>query len=172
LLERLLDLAKLEQQQALAAPCPLDLSSLLLRLLAQQTARISLHEIKLEAAINPDLTLVGDLFLLQQAFTNLLDNALDFCPQGGLLRVTAKLEFLAAASCISVSIYNQGEPIPDFALARVTERFFSLARPNTGKKSTGLGLNFVQQVAGLHDANFHLRNTEQGVEALISFPVN
>ena len=35
-----------------------------------------------------------------------------------------------------------GEPIPDFALPRLTERFYSLPRPSTGRKSTGLGLNF------------------------------
>ena len=116
---------------------------------------------------------------MQQALTNLLDNALDFCPVGGVLRVSAGSDSGVDSSDssdssegqrISVRIFNQGEAIPDFALARVTERFFSLARPATGKKSTGLGLNFVQQVAALHCASLQLRNLAGGVEATLEFP--
>ncbi len=37
-----------------------------------------------------------------------------------------------------------GRGCPDYLL---TERFYSLPRPNGGHKSTGLGLNFVQEKA-------------------------
>jgi hypothetical protein len=49
-----------------------------------------------------------------------------------------------------VSLYNQGPSIPDYALERLSERFYSLPRPGSGRKSTGLGLNFVAEVAALH----------------------
>ena len=45
---------------------------------------------------------------------------------------------------------NTGDPIPDYARDRLFERFFSLPRPDTGRKSTGLGLAFVKEVAQLH----------------------
>jgi two-component system sensor histidine kinase CreC len=49
---------------------------------------------------------------------------------------------------------------------RIFERFFSLVRPVTGKKSTGLGLNFVKEVAALHEGTITLENREQeGVRA-------
>jgi len=44
------------------------------------------------------------------------------------------------------------------ARARVFEKFFSLERPDTGKKSTGLGLNFVNEVAALHGGRIDLEN--------------
>ncbi|HEY0893839.1 MAG TPA: ATP-binding protein, partial [Cellvibrio sp.] len=72
---------------------------------------------------------------------------------------------------LMLSITNQGEPIPDFAFERLTERFFSLPRPATGKKSTGLGLNFVQEVVALHNGSLALRNTHDGVVAVVHFPV-
>jgi two-component system sensor histidine kinase CreC len=67
-------------------------------------------------------------------------------------------------------VFNQGEPIPDYALPRVTERFYSLPRPATGRKSTGLGLSFVREAAHLHDGAFQIRNVEDGVEARLTLP--
>lgn len=108
---------------------------------------------------------MANCFLLRQAINNLLDNALDFTPQGGIvfLRTVKQVDQL------TLSITNQGEPIPDFAFARLTERFFSLPRPATGKKSTGLGLSFVQEVMDLHNGQLELRNTLDGVAAVLSF---
>jgi len=179
LIERLLDLAKLEQQQVLANPTTVNISALLSQLVEQQAARISLQQCLLSVDIAANLFIKGDAFLVGQALTNLLDNALDFCVPSGALRINAGLERVTAEQnaganteeAIVIRIYNEGEAIPDFALARLTERFFSLARPRTGKKSTGLGLNLVQEVTELHGAYFQLHNCAQGVEALMRFPL-
>jgi two-component system sensor histidine kinase CreC len=40
----------------------------------------------------------------------------------------------------------------------VFDRFYSLARPRTGKKGTGLGLPFVREVAELHDGDVRLES--------------
>ena len=71
---------------------------------------------------------------------------------------------------IAVDVFNQGEPIPDYALPRVTERFYSLPRPGSGRKSTGLGLNFVQEVAQLHGGAFSISNADGGVRARLTLP--
>jgi two-component system, OmpR family, sensor histidine kinase CreC len=52
----------------------------------------------------------------------------------------------------------------------VTERFYSLARPGSGRKSTGLGLNFVQEVAQLHRGEFRIVNETGGVRASLVLP--
>jgi two-component system sensor histidine kinase CreC len=67
-------------------------------------------------------------------------------------------------------LFNQAEAIPEYALARLCERFYSLPRPASGRKSTGLGLNFVQEVAGLHGGALSVGNAEGGVEASLSLP--
>lgn len=111
----------------------------------------------------------GERFLLRQALSNLLDNALDFTPAGGRLFVEAGPSPNGAAS-VTIAVCNEGEPIPDFALERVTERFYSLPRPGSGRKSTGLGLNFVQEVAQLHGGAFRIGNIGGGVRAELTLP--
>jgi len=44
----------------------------------------------------------------------------------------------------------------------VFERFYSLPRPDTGRKSTGLGLAFVREVAALHGGDIRLANHAGG----------
>ncbi|MCZ7010079.1 ATP-binding protein, partial [Salmonella enterica] len=56
----------------------------------------------------------------------------------------------------------RGPGVPDYALPRVFERFFSLPRPEGGSRSSGLGLPFVAEVAALHGGSAGLRNREGG----------
>ncbi|HWI24521.1 MAG TPA: ATP-binding protein, partial [Lysobacter sp.] len=52
--------------------------------------------------------------------------------------------------------------VPDYALPRVFERFYSLPRPEGGSRSSGLGLCFVAEVAALHGGNVRLGNRDGG----------
>ncbi|MDO8344479.1 MAG: two-component system sensor histidine kinase CreC [Cellvibrio sp.] len=166
LIERLLNLALVEQQQTLHDPKPIDLNMLLDELLDSQMARITQQQLEIKKDYISDAIVNGEFFLLRQAINNLLDNALDFTPCGGIIFMRTAKE----NDRLIISITNQGDPIPDFAFARLTERFFSLPRPATGKKSTGLGLNFVQEVVVLHNGGLELRNTSDGVVASLHFP--
>jgi two-component system sensor histidine kinase CreC len=71
---------------------------------------------------------------------------------------------------VALRVRNDGPAIPDYALSRLTERFFSLPRPATGRKSTGLGLAFVAEVASLHGGSLSVRNVPGGVEACLAVP--
>lgn len=167
LIERLLNLALIEQQQTLHDPKPVDINALLDELLDNQMARIIRQGIKVDKKYSQTAVVNGELFLLRQAINNLLDNALDFTLQDGVIAVRTDQQH----NQLLVSITNQGEPIPDFAFARLTERFFSLPRPASGKKSTGLGLSFVQEVVVLHNGSLELCNTSDGVVAKVKFPL-
>ncbi|MNG33810.1 Sensor protein CreC [compost metagenome] len=67
-------------------------------------------------------------------------------------------------------VFNQAEPIPEYALPRLSERFYSLPRPDSGRKSTGLGLNFVEEVVKLHGGAMHVGNVPGGVEVTLQLP--
>jgi two-component system sensor histidine kinase CreC len=115
-----------------------------------------------------DLFVRGDPFLLHLALSNLVQNAIDFSPPGASVTVTGARE----ADQAVVRIADAGPGIPEFARERVFEKFFSLERPGTGKKSTGLGLNFVKEIAALHHGQVVLDNRrEGGLCAVLSFPV-
>jgi two-component system, OmpR family, sensor histidine kinase CreC len=167
--ERLLHLAQVEQRQGLEERTPIALPALVDEILSAQVARLQARRIAPDNRIPPEATVVGERFLVRQAIANLIDNALDFVREGGALRVGAEARDTASAGLV-ISVFDEGEPIPDYALPRVTERFYSLPRPATGRKSTGLGLSFVQEVALLHDGTFEIRNVEGGVEARLTLP--
>ncbi|WP_304412355.1 ATP-binding protein [Thiorhodovibrio frisius] len=62
----------------------------------------------------------------------------------------------AGASESEIVILKQWPGIPDYAQERVLERFFSLARPGESRKSNGLGLSCVREVAALHQGRILL----------------
>lgn len=167
LIERLLYLAQVEQRQGLEERVPVPLAPLVEDLLQAQAARIEAAGLRIENAVNIGLEASGERFLLRQALANLLDNALDFTPAGGLIRIAASRD----GHELDLRLYNQGEAIPDYALPRLTERFYSLPRPGSGRKSTGLGLNFVQEVAQLHGGSLQVCNLDGGVEVRLRLPV-
>jgi two-component system sensor histidine kinase CreC len=72
---------------------------------------------------------------------------------------------------VQVSVEDEGPGVPEFAKERIFERFYSLARPDTGRKSTGLGLNFVKEIAALHYGRVQLDNrAERGLCAKLALP--
>lgn len=166
LIERLLHLAQVEQRQGLEEQVAVPLQALVDSLLQAQMARIEAAGLQIENHIGADLSARGEAFLLRQALANLLDNALDFTPPGGLIRFSGE----ARDGQIELLLFNQAEPIPDYAQARLCERFYSLPRPGSGRKSTGLGLNFVAEVMQLHGGVLQIENTAGGVQVRLLLP--
>jgi two-component system sensor histidine kinase CreC len=70
----------------------------------------------------------------------LLDNAIDFTPQGGAIELAAREE----QGQIQLIVTDSGSGIPDYALERIFERFYSLPREN-GLKSSGLGWHLFRR---------------------------
>ncbi len=170
--DRLLHLAQVEQRHGLEERAEIALQPLVEELLAEFSPRLDVAQVSARNLVAGDAVVHGERFLLRQALANLIDNAIDFTPAGRGLRIEATMDpSLTGARFVAIAVCNEGEPIPDYALPRVTERFYSLARPGTGRKSTGLGLNFVQEVAQLHGGLFRIANEAGGVRAELVLPV-
>lgn len=166
LIERLLDLAQVEQRQGLEDQQQVPLAALVDEVLLAQSARIESAGLQVRQRVQASVRLLCEPFLLRQAIGNLLENALDFTPPGGLLVVDLETR----GPRLALSLYNQGAAIPDYALGRLSERFYSLPRPGTGRKSTGLGLNFVEEVMQLHGGSLEVANVEDGVRVRLWLP--
>ncbi len=107
----------------------------------------------------PENTVVpGESFLIRQAFANMIQNAIAFSPRSAGIAVTARPD----SGGIAITVTDNGEGIPTYAADRVFERFYSLKRPDTCKKSTGLGLSLVKEVAKLHDGSITLEPNPAG----------
>jgi two-component system sensor histidine kinase CreC len=167
MIDRVLSLAAVEYRQSLDRREQVDLSALAARVAAGLSARLERHDLALDHAIEPDLSISGNGFLLEQALSNLLDNAVEFSPAGTRLELHLGQE----GGRVRLRVSDRGPGVPEFALPRVFERFYSLPRPD-GARSSGIGLNFVREVAALHGGEAWLRNREGGgAEAGLDLPL-
>lgn len=128
--------------------------------------RLAAKDMELACSAPGDLVLFGDELLLHQVMVNLIANAADFSPPGSRILVSAGAE----RGGVRITVADQGEGMPDFALDKAFDKFFSLARPGTGSKSTGLGLPFVREVLTLHGGEIALANTRPGLTVSVRLP--
>lgn len=161
LVEKLLEQAKLENRVEII-PTPVSIDALFTRISDARSMQLAVKNIMLTGN-GAALTVNGDADLLEQALGNLLDNAIDFTPTGGSIVLSAE----ETQKQTLLKVTDNGSGIPDYAQSRIFERFYSLPR-ETGLKSSGLGLAFVQEVARLHHGEIQLQNCEEGgVEAIL-----
>ncbi len=168
LIDRLLALADVEQLRRLPHVEAVDLAALTRELLQTAEPRLRRKSLTVDAALPASASVRGDRFLIAQALQNLLDNAIDFSPHGGVLRIAID----AAPGQLTWTLRDQGPGIPDYAQDRIFERFYSLPRADTQEKSSGLGLCFVQEVNQLHGGQLVIGNVSDpaGCEARWTLP--
>lgn len=165
LIDRLLELASLEKRKSLDDVHKLDVGELVSTAIDHVAPMLERRQLKVQHDIPPGLTVRGDTFLLNGALINLLQNAIEFSPDGGTIQIIAR----HIDDSIHLLVEDEGPGVPDFAKERVFERFYSLPRPATGHKSSGLGLCFVREVALLHGGTIALENIgERGTRAVLS----
>jgi two-component system sensor histidine kinase CreC len=160
--DRMLELATLESRRLLQHQQRVPLAPLLHELAAGARARAPALRIDVQA--DGELAAEGDPFLLRRAVGNLLDNAVEFStppaadagPRGADIVLTLAREGRMAR----IEVRDHGPGVPAFAQGKVFDKFFSLARPGSGRRSTGLGLAFVREIAALHQGSISLANAE------------
>ena len=164
LVERMLSLAKLESRTELVDPTDFDLANTLRSLLDERRTLLEKKSIIIDINTEQPYPVNGDKMLIRQAIGNLIDNAISFCHYQGRILIT--FDFLNN-DVFSISVFNQGNEIPDYALPKLYERFFSLPRPEDPRtsnshsysaKSTGLGLSFVNEIMKLHQGKVTIKN--------------
>jgi two-component system sensor histidine kinase CreC len=168
MVDRMMELTALETRRTLDKVEPVPLAPLLQELVGAACDSGAARGIRVALDVAADATVEGDPFLLRRAVGNLLDNAIDFSPEGGAVRVTLERTRRHAV----VRVADQGPGIPEYAQDKVFEKFYSLARPHSRKKSTGLGLSFVREIASLHRGRVELANGPAGgALATLSLPL-
>jgi PAS domain S-box-containing protein len=118
-------------------------------------------DIKTHIDIDGLPTIKGDEVLLRQAFTNLVQNAIESMPKGGELSVRSSLgEF------IEVSISDTGPGIAENIVDKIFLPFFT-----TKDRGTGLGLSIVQKIIVSHGGNIFVDSGNKGTTFRIRFPL-
>jgi two-component system sensor histidine kinase CreC len=168
LVERMLQLARLETRHTLRNEEQVSMSALVNTVLESKSPMLSAKGLHVAHHTDGEITVKGDPFLLHQALSNIIQNSIDFSGPGGRIAIAARLD----EGRLFMTVDDEGPGIPEHYRKRVFDKFFSLQRPDTGKKSTGLGLNFVREVATLHGGEIMLENLpEKGLRAVLTLPV-
>jgi two-component system sensor histidine kinase CreC len=166
MIDKLLALAAVEHRQLIEKPEPVDLMALADDVAKQLAPKLQSRGLSVQVTGQPAV-MQGDAFLLRQALVNLLDNAADFAPDGSNVEVTISRD----GARWDVAVADRGPGVPDYALHRAFERFYSMPRPGGGSRSSGLGLCFVAEAAALHGGHATLGNRDGGgAVARLSLP--
>jgi two-component system sensor histidine kinase CreC len=159
LVDRMLELTKLEQRHAQVERERLLWSGVLQPFEAAAGGRAQ-HVV--EVVIGPEHAGVhAEPGLLGLALSNLLENARSFAPEGSAITLEAGPNHVA--------VQDSGPGVPDYALPRLGERFFSTVRPDGHTKGSGLGLAIVRQIMLLHGGRMVVRNTGPGLRVELYF---
>ena len=170
MVRRLVQLAALENQATLEKTEKVDVAELVTGEIDHLRPLIEAKKLSIESRGTHDGAVIeGDRLTLQIAVRNLLNNAIDFSPENGAVRVSLEAGNEGEASVI-LAIEDEGPGVPDYAVERVFERFFSLKHSATGRKGSGLGLCFVREAMELHGGEVKLENRpspENGARATL-----
>ena len=160
LVDRMLELTKLEQRHAQVERERLAWASFLQPLQAVAQARRTQQALKV--IVQPEHAGVNaEPGLLALALSNLLENARSFAPEGATVTIEAGEGWVA--------VTDTGPGVADYALPRLGERFFSTVRPDGHTKGSGLGLAIVRQIMLLHGGQMLVRNMQPGLRVELHF---
>jgi len=168
IIDRMLKLAELENRKGLKKIERVSFTNVMQAVLESKRPILSRQKLTVNVQSKGDIMVRGDSFLLYQAVSNLIQNAIEFSPPYARIDLTLK----QSVDQLIFSVADSGPGIPKFALEKVFDKFFSLQRPESGKKSTGLGLNFTREVAILHNGAVTLQNRSgKGALATLIIPI-
>lgn len=162
--DSLLQIAKAESEGGdVLSLMPVDLSQLTMDLGDLYAPMAEDKGIVLTPKITFGLHILGDRNLVAQLLSNLLDNAIKFCPHGA--EITLSLTTDPKTHCLEVS--DNGPGVPDGFEECLFDRF-SQARPDGA--GHGLGLALVKAIALRHGAKLTLPAVEKGFAIQIHWP--
>lgn len=116
------------------------------------------------------IRIMGDVERLTQVLNNLVSNAIKFTPEGGLVEVEL-FGPSVASSHVGVSVFNNGEPIPEEARERIFEKFERLEDGSQRQVGgTGLGLAISRAIVEAHGGRIWVESRAGGTKFVFTLP--
>ncbi len=167
LLNDLLDLAKLESKKVTFAFEPTDLGILVKSVTNELDTLLSERNLNVRYEVSK---FVGEVALdadkIKQVLRNLLNNAIKFSPESGIIDVA----ICRVESSVRVSVRDQGPGIPPDELETVFDKFVQSSKTKTGAGGTGLGLAICHEIVTAHKGRIWAENGPEG-GAVFSFEI-
>jgi two-component system OmpR family sensor kinase len=149
LVSELLELAKLDSYEVKVKREPFNLGELLQDVVQKFQLKAEEKQIRVKTNIQETLHFVNaDIVLIERVLENLIENALDYTPQGG----SVSLSLTPEGEDIIVKVSDTGCGIPRDQLPYIFDRFYQLERRRGGEEGhSGLGLAIAKKILELHE---------------------
>ncbi len=160
LVRDLLRLARLDAQQEAAEVHPCDLEALCRSVVADLTAPIQRQKAQVTIQVVPSPCVRPlDATKLHDALRNLVENAVNYSPEGGRVEIGVQEE----EGVLSVTVADRGPGLPEQELDRVFERFYRVDKSRSRDPGgTGLGLSIVKHLIELQGGRVSAANRPDG----------
>jgi signal transduction histidine kinase len=124
-------------------------------------------DVQVEMPEHPVFTM-ADPDAITQVIYNLIDNAVKFCPQGGVLGIRIR----ESDNKAYVSVSNQGQTIPPEELPLVFDRFHKIDKSRSqNRDGWGLGLYIVKTIVCSHGENISVTSRDGKTEFTFTMPL-
>lgn len=156
LINDMLDVAKMEAGFRHFEQVPLPLPEILEEIVEFMEAKAEAQGVKLHLDADPDLPpILADQRGMEEVFTNLISNAINYSPAGGNVTVRARLN----ADNLEVTVSDQGVGIDPEEIPKIFDKFYRVKSPQTRQViGTGLGLPIVQSVVEAHRGSIQVES--------------
>lgn len=170
LVNDLLDLSAIEAGELKLNIGDVNISEIIRITIIKLENKIKVKDLNVEVYLDDeDLHVIGDRDRLTQVVTNLVDNAIKYSNQSGLMQVKTKIK----NNKVYVSIYNSGPRISEEDIKNIWSRFYKADKARSSKVSTGLGLSIVRSILTQLGEDIWVRNKpEGGVEFTFTLKIN
>ncbi len=130
-------------------------------------SQVLANNVRVEKKLNENLpAILIDVNKIEQVFTNLILNALDAMPGGGILVISSQMS--VDNQFVEVKIRDTGSGIPKEYISKIFDPFFT----TKGIKGTGLGLSVSYGIVQQHDGTINVQSeVGKGTTIVISLPV-
>jgi two-component system sensor histidine kinase TctE len=141
----------------------LDLRAIIEEIVERQAPIADLKDIEFVQTTSPDCIVLGDAILIQNAITNIIDNAVKYSPHETVITVTLE----SGIKNVTLTITDQGPGFAADDIDALTNRF---ARgTNVGQTvGSGLGLTIANEVVKAHSGNLTLTQNTRGSGACVT----
>jgi two-component system OmpR family sensor kinase len=163
--EQLLVLARQNPSSHKPKLVPLSLNNCLEQAITDVTPIAASRQMQITFTTDVQIKLQGEVDSLRVLISNLLDNAIRYSPERGLIRLDLHLD----GDCVHLCVQDSGKGIPIQERERIFDRFYRI--PGTQPTGSGLGLAIVKTIADRHNAQIELDDAALGGLAVhIRFP--
>jgi two-component system sensor histidine kinase SenX3 len=157
LVQEIISLSRVQDSDPLQVPEILDIKEMITEAIDQCKTNAEARKIQILFKSESSAKVLGDRLQIIMAIHNLIENAINYSPDGTNVSITTTTE----NSIVDISVTDQGIGIPQTEVERIFERFYRVDPARSRQTGgTGLGLSIVKHIVTKHGGEIKVWSVE------------